>query len=152
MEGIIYCLRNDELFYIGSTRNDLNQRLYQHISDYKRNHTISSKQIIEQGNYEIHLIEKCLLDNLKKREGEIIKHFKKLYGDMCVNELIAGREWKERRVDKPKKNKEKKIKQTKEQIAAKRSVLINCECGIQYQLKHKSRHSKTKRHLDNLQE
>lgn len=149
MEGNIYCLRSAELFYIGSTKNELKQRLIEHKSDIK-NKNVTSSKIIETGDYEIHLVEKCLPENLKKREGEIIKHFKELYGEMCVNELIAGRKWKERRADKPKKIKEKRIKQTKEQIEAKRAVQIECECGINYQLKHKSRHFKTKRHLDNI--
>ena len=103
MEGIIYCLRNDDLFYIGSTKNDLAQRLIEHEYDAKRKHSISSKQIIKQGNYEIYLIEKCDLGNLKKREGENIKEFKRLYGSMCVNQIIAGRDWRQRRFDEPEK-------------------------------------------------
>jgi hypothetical protein len=150
MEGNIYCLRNAELFYIGSTKKDLKERLFQHKYDAKRNHTVSSKQIIEQGNYDIYLIEKCDLDNLKKREGEIIKEFKKLYGTMCINQIISGRDWRQYRLDNPKHKKERTT-QTKEQIAEKRSVLIECDCGIPYQLKHKSRHSKSQRHLNNLQ-
>jgi hypothetical protein len=192
MEGNIYCLRSAELFYVGSTKNDIQKRLLEHKYGVKHKN-VSSKQIIEQTDYEIHLIEKCPLGNLKKREGEIIKEFKKLYGSMCVNKLIAGREWKERRDDEPEKQKEREklyrkthqeqIKKYTEEhkvekseynkkyvaehvelleknkqyhqehkleIEAKRSVLIECECGIPYQLKHKSRHSKTKRHLKNL--
>tara|TARA_R110000868_G_scaffold28188_7_gene106024 strand:+ start:72 stop:524 length:453 start_codon:yes stop_codon:yes gene_type:complete len=148
MEGNIYCLRNSELFYVGSTERDLNTRLVEHKSDAKRNKS-SSKLIIEQGDYEIYLIEKCPLDDLKKREGEIIKEFKNLYGSMCVNELIPGRGWKQRRLDNP-KPKKIRTRQTAEEIAAKRAVLIECECGIPYTLLHKSRHSKTQRHLNNL--
>lgn len=150
MEGNIYCIRNAELFYVGSTKKNLNQRLIEHEYDAKRNHTVSSKLIIDQGNYDIHLIEKCHLDNLKKREGEIIKDFKRMYGSMCINKIIAGRGWKERRVDNPKQKKDRTV-QTKEQIAEKRSVYIECDCGVSYQLLHKSRHSKSQHHLNNLQ-
>jgi hypothetical protein len=148
MEGNIYCLRSAELFYVGSTKRSLEKRLIEHKADVN-NKYVASSQIIQQGDYEIHLIEKCPLNNIRKREGEIIKHFKEMYGSMCVNELIAGREWKERRADKPKIIKERSC-QTKEEIEAKRSVHIECQCGVMYQLKHKSRHQKSKYHLDNL--
>lgn len=150
MEATIYCLRNSELFYVGSTERDLPTRLIEHKSDAKRNHSSSSKLIIKQGDYEIYLIEKCHLDDLKKREAYFIRQFKQIYGSMCVNEVIPGRGWKQRRLDNP-KLKKIRTRQTAEEIEAKRAVLIECECGIPYQLKHKSRHSKTQRHLNGLQ-
>ena len=192
MEGNIYCLRSAELFYVGSTKRSLETRLIEHKADVY-NKYVASSQIIQQGDYEIHLIEKCPLNNIRKREGEIIKHFKEMYGSMCVNELIAGREWKERRADKPNdhksrvklyqethqehlqkyrdEHKDEKAEYNKKYIAehpelleknrqyqekhkaeieARRSVQIECECGSSYQLKHKSRHQKSKYHLDNL--
>lgn len=145
MEGNIYCLRSAELFYIGSTTNNLQQRLKEHINDANRRN-VGSKYIIETGDYEINLVEKCLSENLKKREGEIIKHFKELYGEMCVNKVINVRRTKEEKY-----NYHSTYRNTnKELLKEYAKQIIDCECGFSIQICEKARHKKSKRHLDNI--
>jgi hypothetical protein len=147
MEGVIYCITNDNLYYIGSTTNDLQQRLREHINDSKKRNT-SSKLLIKQGNYQIKEIEKSQLDNLKQREGEIIKEYKELYGERCVNRVVnvGGRTLEEHI------NYHKNYRNINKEILKKYAKQkIHCECGSIIQLCEKARHIKTKRHLDNLQ-
>jgi hypothetical protein len=94
-------LTNDNV-YIGSTcEPTLARRLAKHVGNYKRykkgdGHYITSFKIIENGNYDIQLIESypcSTRDELHSREGHYIKTL------ACVNKVIAGRTKKEYRVD-----------------------------------------------------
>jgi hypothetical protein len=74
--------------YYGATTKDLRVRLSDHIYDYKRNRSITSKHIIEAGNYNIMLIESypcCTKEELSTREQFYI-----LNND-CVNKVIPLR-------------------------------------------------------------
>lgn len=92
--GQVYCISNNDLYYVGSTIQGLRERLRGHCSGYtsfcngKGEHYRSSFEIIKTGKYEIKLIEnfpcKSKAD-LIAREYEIIKQYKELYGDKCVN-------------------------------------------------------------------
>ena len=72
-------------YYVGSTCEPrLARRLTKHVSDYKswkegKRHKISSFDVIENGNYQILLIEnfpcKCK-DELTSREGDVIRQSK----------------------------------------------------------------------------
>ena len=86
--------------YIGSTTEELNQRMARHRTDYKRflngknRHTRSYDIFDEYGveNCKIELVEyfKCdTLQQLQRKEGEHIKNTE------CVNKNIAGRTIKE---------------------------------------------------------
>ena len=90
--------------YIGSTTEELSQRMTRHRADYKRflngkkSHTRSYDIFNEYGveNCKIELIEyfKCdTLQELRRKEGEHIKNTD------CVNKLVAGRTVKEYYVD-----------------------------------------------------
>ena len=91
--------------YIGSTTEELSQRMARHRLDYKsflsggkEGHTRSFDLFNEYGveNCKIELIEyfKCdTLQELRKKEGEHIKNTE------CVNKLVAGRSVKEYYVD-----------------------------------------------------
>ena len=90
--------------YIGSTTEELSQRMARHRLDYNRflngnyNHVSSFDIFNEFGikNCKIVLVEyfKCeTLQELRKKEGEHIKNTE------CVNKLVAGRSVKEYYVD-----------------------------------------------------
>jgi hypothetical protein len=98
--GKIYKLVNDmtDDVYIGSTcEPTLARRLANHISNFRsykkgKGHYVSSFQIIENGNYDIQLIESYPCnskDELHAREGHYIKTM------ACVNKVIVGRSKKE---------------------------------------------------------
>jgi hypothetical protein len=94
--GKIYCISNDNLYYVGSTARTLKDRLRGHRTDYfqyldDKQHYKSSYEIIKTGVHQIKLIENYPCESkaeLEKREYEIIKQYKELHGDKCVN--IAG--------------------------------------------------------------
>ena len=103
-------------YYIGSTCEELSQRMARHRADYKKflnggkkGHIRSYDLFDEFGieNCKIELIEyfKCdTLQELRKREGEHIKNTE------CVNKVVAGRTLKEYRDD----NKDRIKQQEKE--------------------------------------
>ncbi len=76
--------------YIGSTTQNLSQRLAQHKKDYNKNVRFCSSKILFElsDDVMIELIEEYKCDNknqLEKIEGEHIRNNK------CVNKIIAGR-------------------------------------------------------------
>jgi hypothetical protein len=84
--------------YVGSTcEPTLARRLAKHVSDYKRyvngkHNNVTSFKIIENGNYDIQLIEgfPCeTKDQLHAREGYWIQQ------TACVNKVVAGRTQKQ---------------------------------------------------------
>ena len=88
--------------YIGSTCNTINRRLTNHIQLYKsfkkgiRKNSCSSFQIIENGEYDIVLIEDFPCDRkeqLHARERYYIENIK------CINKVIPGRTNKQYRED-----------------------------------------------------
>ena len=159
--------------YIGSTTlKYLSSRLAQHKVDSKRNKIMTSREIIEGGNYSIILVElfPCnSKDELIKRERYYIETLE------CVNKCIPGRtdkEYREANKEKIKqyreankeyikeKNKEyyqankeyidKKNKEYREAnieyLNQKKKEKYNCECGGKYNYTHKARHFKSKKH------
>ena len=56
--GKVYAIRSHstDKIYIGSTTQLLFKRLSGHVADYKRNHIVSSRKIIELGDYYIELL------------------------------------------------------------------------------------------------
>ena len=170
------------LVYIGSTcKQYLSQRLQHHKTAYNsylktNKHFTSSFKILENGNYDILLLESfpCnTKEELHARERHYIETVE------CVNLQIVGRtykEWqddnkdkikgyhktyytkhneivKERAIEYYEKNKEivtEKHRQYrekhKEELRAKKSTSILCDCGIYYTHNHKRRHERTKKH------
>ena len=161
-DGKIYkivCNITDEC-YIGSTCEPrLARRLAKHVSDFKswkegKRHKISSFDIIENGNYQILLIETYPCnskDELTAREGEVIRQSK--LDCQCVNRYIAGRSHKQYCND----NKEVLIQRkqvyraiNKEVIRSKRAEKITCSCGSSFGKYEKSRHERSNKHQDYL--
>tara|TARA_R100000951_G_scaffold107970_3_gene103833 strand:+ start:581 stop:1084 length:504 start_codon:yes stop_codon:yes gene_type:complete len=144
--------------YIGSTTtNYLCNRLAQHRRDYIKGVNITSKEIIEGGNYSMVLVENCPCnskDELHKRERHYIETLE------CVNKFIPGRTAEELyNLNKIyKKNNNEKVREisrlyyekNREKIIEKAKEKHNCECGGKYMYANKTRHLKTKKHLDYL--
>ena len=137
--------------YIGSTCQDLCQRMAQHRTNYKyylnaKYANNSSFLLFDEfgiDNCKIELIEEYACNSkeeLNKREGHYIKRLK------CVNRKIAGRDDAEYRQD----NKETKhnhsifyYQMNKERL----SEIIVCSCGCTSNQKNLARHMKTKKHI-----
>jgi len=143
------------LRYIGATTKTLKERLY----DHKRKRSCTSKFVIEHNNYEMYLLEKCDIINLKIREDYYIRHTD------CVN--VKG-EIPDRKTSLQKYNNSKKGKETskKYRITEKSQITKNkyketeiyknyrkrkwyCDkCNIEILEINKSAHCKSKRHME----
>ncbi len=153
----IYSIRspNNEKYYIGSTTQQLCRRLAQH---KVKTNSCSSKEIINSGGAYIELIENYSCNNkeeLNKREGEIIRQFK----DSIINKQIPLRTKQEYNIDnKDRKNersrkwkhnnKDKINKYNNEYKKEYNKKEFKCECGSITNLSHKSRHEKTIKHIN----
>ena len=105
--GKIYCLRSHQTedIYIGSTTQQLSQRMTDHKKHYKgflnkKYHYVSSYEIIKYTDAYIELICDCPCNSRNELHREEGKHIR---NNNCVNKRIAGRTIKEYLID----NKEK---------------------------------------------
>ena len=156
--------------YIGSTCEDLSQRMARHRYNYhnaKEWNTVTTANHLfdEYGmeNCKIELIEYYPCENreeLLRREGLHIKN------NDCINRCVAGRtinEWKEdnkehcqlMRKTYSENNKEQinqkshqHYQSKKETINEKKKELIECSCGSVVRKSDIRRHEKTKKHQD----
>lgn len=144
-EGKIYKIisNNIEKIYIGgTTKRLLSQRLSKHVNHIKRynegrQNDISSRQIIEAGDYKIVLIERYPCeskDELAAREQFWIDQNK----DICVNKNNAKGI-----------NIEKKKKRTKEYDEVRPDISCDC-CGNDYSSKDYTRHMRSRKHENNV--
>jgi hypothetical protein len=161
--GKIYKIEDvgGNMCYIGSTTKDfLSKRMVQHRASYtsfknrtRRNVTVFT--IFETyglENCRIVLVELCPCDSkdeLLKREAYFIRTLK------CVNKVVPDRtkaEYAQKRHEEHKEEKDEYnkqyLKKNKETIYAKKATVAECECGKTFTYGHKSRHLKTKKHLD----
>lgn len=96
--------------YIGSTVQTLSQRMWEHVSDFKRwqnnnhKHKCSSSQIIERGDYEITLMQAFPCNN--KSELHWRERYYQENTRQCINKnsaIITPEEAKERKLQSIKK-------------------------------------------------
>jgi hypothetical protein len=163
--GKIYKItsKHHPLPYYGSTCDELRKRLYKHkeVMISKRN-KISSRQLLELGDYKIELVEKFPCKNkneLLKRESYYIKNFD------CINKVIPTITKKERKEyekkyrdthkEQQKEYMEQWTKDNHDKILKDKKIyweknkeefnkIITCDCGGTYQARNKNRHLKTK--------
>ena len=157
-KAFIYYLKSYKTndIYIGSTVCNLNKRIYNHKRDYKRYlngvfRYMSSYELIKHNDCYIEMIE--TLHNISKKEmhkieGQYIQNTK------CVNNRIAGRSLKEyykENKEQIKKRNKKYYKENAEKIRAYKNQKHTCICGGKYTTSRKSKHEKTKIHLNYIQ-
>ena len=92
-DAIIYKLvdNSNGNFYIGSTINSINNRLHKHINK-ELNHTTSSHKIIENDDYEMIILDKMRVDDIKVLrlyESFYILIAKKFCKERCLNNSLA---------------------------------------------------------------
>ena len=165
--GKIYCIKNciDDDKYIGSTTDDLSQRLIKHKWEAKRCPHIKLYQKLHElgfDKFSIDLLEEFPFDDkqqLRLREGEYIKQLGTL------NTQIAGRTQKERSKEWQEKNREHYLQMRRERRAKNNEASrekdkeyyckyidrinepIVCECGRTVSRQHIAHHKKSKIHL-----
>lgn len=143
-EGKIYKIICDDFdkIYIGSTVQKLCMRLASH----KSKQCCHSRELFKYPNVKIELIERfpcSSKDELRIREQYHINENK----NQCINNknaYISIQDMKERdrlnRIEHYRLNKDVIREQQKEKII--------CECGIELNKNHKSRHIKTNKHIE----
>ena len=144
------------LTYIGSTCSTLSKRISQHKDNKtcyeagKRSYVTSFK-VLDQPDARIDLIEYFPCNNrteLNRREGEIIVQ------TQCINKQIAGqtkKEYNKKYYDKTAERKKEYRQKNKDAIKARKSQQHKCMCGKIYTLGHKTRHEKTKWHIEYIE-
>jgi hypothetical protein len=166
--------------YIGSTiKQYLSQRLAKHKSGFKawklgKENKVNSYDLIELGDVEILLLEiyPCnSKDELISRE----RYWYDLNKELAVNKnrphityeedlkfkrehyiknkehyLKQAETYRELNQDAIKKNSDEWYQKNKNRIKEKNSIIHKCECGLEYTNQNKSRHMKTKIHLNLL--
>jgi hypothetical protein len=139
--------------YYGSTIQSLKRRLIKHKVDYKKYlngkyHYVTSFKIIENGDYDIHLVEnyRCLnKKQLESIERVYIENYK------CINKYIPTRTNKEYYQDNKQEINKYKTDwyfENKERISNYRSEKIKCPCGSVVSLRNKAQHYKSKKHIN----
>ena len=141
--GKIYKIvdNKSDMIYVGSTCKTLEQRIKSHISNYKnykagKYHNISSFKILENNNYKIELVKlyPCVNNQeLELQEGNIIKEYKNEKLNV-VNKCIVGQ------------TKAQYRQSNNKHINEKANQKHNCQCGGSFSNKNKSRHEKSKKH------
>src|SRR6056300_1604497 len=130
----IYTIRsksNDNEVYIGSTKNSVRRRSSLHKSACRAKNSPLYNHINQNGgweNYYCELYEEFdgTLDELKKREGQLIRQFKNDPNVICLNHNIAGRTPLENLNEKYKNNPDYRLKcklQSKKQYKKLKSSL-----------------------------
>ena len=162
--GKIYKLwsPHNDLIYIGSTCQPLHKRLYGHKSRYNTGNLHANSRLLFETGHEvkIELIEEYACNNrmeLTKKEGEHIRE------NQCVNKRIEGRtsqeygkEYYENHKEAIKEYKKEHNKEyhenNKEAIKEHKSQPYECVCGSTVRFGEKSKHFKTKKHMNFIQE
>lgn len=138
---IISCSLGPEVYY-GSTIQTLKKRMYFH-----KKMRYCSRLIFEKYGFEnckIDLVEDYPCNSRKEleaREGWYIRN------NVCVNIVVPGRTPAEWCID----NKEK-VKGYKAQYYKNNKGNFTCECGAVINKCGKTRHEKTKKHMDYIKE
>ena len=129
--------------YIGSTIQSLQQRLQGHRSSAKSckdGYGCGSKQIIDNGNYKIELLEEFSCENKKElciKEQHYLDKYKDYNLVNKVKSHITPEDIKGRYL----KNRDFILVKKKEYD----SVYHKCECGGGYSMSHRARHLKSKK-------
>ena len=101
----IYCIEDiNDLKYVGSTKQKLNQRLSKHKNGKKRNNYCSSSKL-NLDNCKIYSLESCNESNRKERERYYINNIN------CVNTLKLNYNHNEYQANWRKKNKKEHMKE-----------------------------------------
>ena len=162
----VYVIRNKitDHEYIGSTRNELRVRLYQHKNKKKKNLTKLQQLMAEFGknNFFIELLESkpfTTMGDRMKLEGEYIVKSRDRIGDLCLNivtpcgldPLEYNRFYKSEHKDRVSDSNRRYRDKNPQKIREWKQIGVSClYCRKTYNLGAMPRHCRTKRHKDNM--
>ena len=144
-----------DICYVGSTFNTLRDRWGRHkTANINRCSITSYIQSLGAENFKIILIKEYEVEDRKHLEAYEQLWINKL---SCINSqsaftikhLSRSQYRKDRREELSNIEKERYYA-NREAVLLKRKERIQCDCGVEYTLGHKSRHFKSKKHTTNL--
>ena len=155
---------NIKEMYIGSTFN-LNQRINEHKRHYKydRSKNIKLYKFIKDfENFKFEILETFECETKRQKEQKEQEYINKFLPSLNTQKAYITEEYKKERNKNNSKNhyaenKEKELLRRKEyqerpeikqKIKDRRSQVIQCQCGTNYTYGHKSRHLKSKKHIN----
>ncbi len=166
----IYKIESDkgDKIYIGSTTKDrLSQRMANHRSSYHKYKLDGQNKCKSYLLFDEYGIENCRIILIElypcnSKDEALSKEAYHIKINDCVNKNIPGRTREQYKVDNPDydknyyiNNKEKVLdsckayrENNKEKISNKNKEVYTCPCGSVSRLRAKSRHEKSKMHLD----
>lgn len=150
----IWSNRGDKVYYgSSSSKRNPKDRYQQHVSKYKGGYALCSSKIL----FDEYGVENCLFEiiehvedvsQLRRRERFYIEHHD------CVNKTRPSPTEDEIKERQKEYNKNRKTER-KEYDASRyrkrnpaRYIIIECDCGGSYVPGNKSRHEKTKKHIE----
>lgn len=141
---VIYTIKSGDGLYVGSTCNFINRK-YNHKERSKKSNEKLYMAIRENdGEWDMqpHSEYPCNSKIEMNIEEERVR--KELKADLNSNVCYTGLTYTEYKKAYKIKNKEK--------FSNQNSVKYNCECGGKYTYQHKSKHFKTKKHLNYIKD
>ena len=136
MNKIYKIINEDGRIYIGSTSQKLNIRFNSHKSKNKKGINRCALKVFNMNTATIELLED--LGGLDKKQV-LLKEREYIENTICINKDRPIVTAEERKI----KFKEAQTKWLEE----KGRIIINCECGLTYQTREKSRHFKSEKHI-----
>ena len=147
----LVCNKTDMIYY-GSTTQPLYKRKAEHKKDFvnKKRRPLSSKKIIENGDYDIILVEDFPCE---RKEQLLSRERYYIDNNECINlerPITTLEEKKQYKAEWAKKNPQVKTQEQKQKEYDRKKEIIVCECGINICRGALLKHKKTKKHNDYL--
>jgi hypothetical protein len=159
----IYKLTSDKTdkIFIGSTSQNLDERLAQHKRDYKRYlehkyHYVASFEFVTHKNCKIEV-----LHSIKSSDKSKIRKWKQIYINLnphCVNkhnacrckDRVYSQRYYKRNYEKILQRKVEYRKNNWSEISKRRSQKIECECGLFISKSNFAKHKRTAKHIKSI--
>lgn len=172
--GFVYLLehKDTDKIYVGSTKQTIQQRVYDHTKHYKRNHSYcTSYELIKYGDdglnwIELEKVEYDDEEDLRKAERYWFDIYKEEFGELLINEKLPfrsndekikycndmNRKWYGENKKKIQAQRKQHRENNRDKINAKKREPVLCECGFYSTSSHISRHRRTKKHFELMAE
>ena len=143
--------KNTDKCYVGSTCQELKERLREHITNFKIDSATTSKHILKFGDYEIILIENYCCENKKELRNKERFYIESLNS---VNKVIPGRtkkQYYQHNAAALKEYQKQYIEDNRANLNKYKNTKNTCMCGGKFTNSHRAAHKKTTKHIKYLE-
>jgi spore coat polysaccharide biosynthesis predicted glycosyltransferase SpsG len=143
--------------YIGATTKDyLSKRMVEHRSSYNTYNELNKKINTSFLIFDEYGIENCFIELIESKECNSIEEQRQLEAHYikslnCVNKKISGRTKKEHYEDNKDEiliKQKQYYEENKNHVALRQNIKTTCVCGSEYRQCTKSRHERTNKHIN----